>query len=303
MEWIDGWSVREVLGGGAEGEEADPELDESEPVDPIKAARRKQAEEALDTLGVTIGDLMKMIGNVLATMHLSQIVHGDLTTSNMMLRPLPRQSSTGDLATPPCEIALIDFGLSSHSNVPENLAVDLYVLERAFASTHPTSEVWFQGVSGPVSFPRQVSRLTSTAVQILDAYAARMGEKKWTPIQARLDEGECDGFRTCMLVTLTGLFVTFETSATERSKERHDRLECSSHRPPGTWFHRLETFIFFSEYDIWFLCYSIVVSKPPTALNDITQKTTVTPCPHDPDHCILDKRRIPLTTRLLTHSA
>ncbi len=32
---------------------------------------------------------------------------------------------------------LIDFGLSYHSTLVEDKAVDLYVLERAFVSTHP----------------------------------------------------------------------------------------------------------------------------------------------------------------------
>ena len=53
MEWIDGWSVREVLGGGAEGEEADPE--DEEIVDEDKARRRKEAEGVLDAMGITIG--------------------------------------------------------------------------------------------------------------------------------------------------------------------------------------------------------------------------------------------------------
>ena len=93
-------------------------------------------------------DLMTSIGQTLSTLHLSQIIHGDLTTSNMMLRPASHAPNG-------YEIVLIDFGLSSHSNVPENLAVDLYVLERAFASTHPTSEKWYQGVSlGCGSGPR-----------------------------------------------------------------------------------------------------------------------------------------------------
>lgn len=35
---------------------------------------------------------------------------------------------------------MIDFGLSSASIMPEDRAVDLYVLERAFASTHPVPE-------------------------------------------------------------------------------------------------------------------------------------------------------------------
>ncbi len=42
---------------------------------------------------------------------------------------------------------LIDFGLSSTAQYAENYAVDLYVLERAFASTHPASEMLYAGVS------------------------------------------------------------------------------------------------------------------------------------------------------------
>lgn len=38
---------------------------------------------------------------------------------------------------------MIDFGLSSTSAMAEDKAVDLYVLQRAFASTHPNSEHLF----------------------------------------------------------------------------------------------------------------------------------------------------------------
>jgi TP53 regulating kinase-like protein len=65
---------------------------------------------------------------------------------------------------------LIDFGLTSTSALPEDKAVDLYVLERAFASTHPDSERLFQ--------------------RVLDAYARETG-KAWTPIHRRLQEGKC----------------------------------------------------------------------------------------------------------------
>lgn len=49
--------------------------------------------------------------------------------------------------------------------------MDLYVLERAFASTHPASEGMYAGV--------------------LEAYGKGLGEKKWGPIEAKLKEGEC----------------------------------------------------------------------------------------------------------------
>ena len=38
---------------------------------------------------------------------------------------------------------LIDFGLATQSIQDEDRAVDLYVLERAFGSTHPRQEGWF----------------------------------------------------------------------------------------------------------------------------------------------------------------
>ena len=63
MEWVDGWSVREVLGGGAEGEEADPEEEEEGQVDEVKAARRKEAEAVLENLGVSVGTWLVCLAN------------------------------------------------------------------------------------------------------------------------------------------------------------------------------------------------------------------------------------------------
>lgn len=76
-----------------------------------------------------------MIGCALQDMHASHVVHGDLTTSNLMLRPSP-DNSIGTLV-------VIDFGLSYTSTVVEDKAVDLYVLERAFLSTHAHSQALF----------------------------------------------------------------------------------------------------------------------------------------------------------------
>eukprot|EP01108_Squamamoeba_japonica_P010293 TRINITY_DN9967_c0_g1_i1.p2 TRINITY_DN9967_c0_g1~~TRINITY_DN9967_c0_g1_i1.p2 ORF type:complete len:130 (+),score=39.12 TRINITY_DN9967_c0_g1_i1:289-678(+) len=56
-------------------------------------------------------------------MHSTNIVHGDLTSSNV-------------LAVSSSELVLIDFGLVASSSLVEDRAVDLYVLERALVSTH-----------------------------------------------------------------------------------------------------------------------------------------------------------------------
>lgn len=67
--------------------------------------------------------LGRLLGEIIANLHSADIIHGDLTTSNILLRK--------DLPV------LIDFGLASVSNSAEDRAVDLYVLERAINSTHP----------------------------------------------------------------------------------------------------------------------------------------------------------------------
>lgn len=78
--------------------------------------------------------LAKAVGQVLARMHDVDLIHGDLTTSNMLLKPPLEQLN----------IVLIDFGLSFISALPEDKGVDLYVLEKAFLSTHPNTESVFQ---------------------------------------------------------------------------------------------------------------------------------------------------------------
>ncbi|KAF8927899.1 TP53 regulating kinase [Dissophora ornata] len=71
------------------------------------------------------------IGHALGRMHNIDVIHGDLTTSNLLMR---QESGS---------VVLIDFGLSYVSQLIEDKAVDLYVLERAFTSTHPNTEVMF----------------------------------------------------------------------------------------------------------------------------------------------------------------
>ena len=91
--------------------------------------------------------LLERIGEVVGKLHASGVIHGDLTTSNMMLRPHsitePDSTSTDSLDG---DVVLIDFGLSTQSVSDEDRAVDLYVLERAFGSTHPREEDLFPKV-------------------------------------------------------------------------------------------------------------------------------------------------------------
>ncbi|XP_062608871.1 EKC/KEOPS complex subunit TP53RK-like [Saccostrea cucullata] len=89
----------------------------------------KNPTEALEILT----PLAQTIGSTLGIMHKQNIVHGDLTTSNMLLRGEPSDN----------KLCLIDFGLSFFENLSEDKGVDLYVLERALLSTHPNTEQLF----------------------------------------------------------------------------------------------------------------------------------------------------------------
>ncbi|MEE6510352.1 hypothetical protein FKM82_029993 [Ascaphus truei] len=80
--------------------------------------------------------LAEKIGHILAQMHDEDVIHGDLTTSNMLLR-----SPFEEL-----NLVVIDFGLSFISALPEDKGVDLYVLEKAFLSTHPNTEDVFKAL-------------------------------------------------------------------------------------------------------------------------------------------------------------
>ena len=61
------------------------------------------------------------IGRLVGKLHSAGIIHGDLTTSNMILRE---------------KIYFIDFGLAFHSTSVEDRAVDLHLLHQAYQSTH-----------------------------------------------------------------------------------------------------------------------------------------------------------------------
>jgi Kae1-associated kinase Bud32 len=78
-----------------------------------------QVKEVLDSQV----DLCQEIGKIIGRMHGQGIIHGDLTTSNMIF-------------TPQGEIVLIDFGLAYHSKRIEDQAVDLHLFLQALESRH-----------------------------------------------------------------------------------------------------------------------------------------------------------------------
>ena len=63
----------------------------------------------------------KLIGKNIALLHKNGIIHGDLTTSNMIIND---------------DLHFIDFGLSIFSDKVEDKAVDLHLLKEALESKH-----------------------------------------------------------------------------------------------------------------------------------------------------------------------
>lgn len=126
MEWIDGDVVRVAL-----------EKWETWMKSATLDDEQTQAQEA------RVRALMRKMGAAIGALHKAGVVHGDLTTSNLMLRPFANgdtDANSGHDTELDGDVVLIDFGLASQSAQDEDRAVDLYVLERAIASTHPRSE-------------------------------------------------------------------------------------------------------------------------------------------------------------------
>ena len=83
-----------------------------------------RVKESLDSLSPDDrGGLCERIGMMVGKLHSNGIIHGDLTTSNMIVA---RNDS----------IVLIDFGLAEYSKELEKRGVDLLLLRRSLQATH-----------------------------------------------------------------------------------------------------------------------------------------------------------------------
>lgn len=94
-----------------------------------------------------IDELVKRIGEIIGQLHSNNIIHGDLTTSNILINPKQNEDKY--------DIIMIDFGLSSYSESVEDKGVDLYVLERALLSTHSNQPQLFETILGSYKLSNQ----------------------------------------------------------------------------------------------------------------------------------------------------
>lgn len=83
--------------------------------------RGELAKDVLQT-GQERNAVAREIGVLVGRLHANNIVHGDLTTSNMLIKDE--------------KIYFIDFGLGERSQEPEKKGVDLHLLKEALDSAH-----------------------------------------------------------------------------------------------------------------------------------------------------------------------
>lgn len=103
-------------------------------IDTLLGRLQTEAGEAEARAGLVT--LARTIGATVARLHAAGLIHGDITTSNILV----------DTSKQELELVMIDFGLSFQEGSAEDKGVDLYVLERALLSTHPDTEWMFREI-------------------------------------------------------------------------------------------------------------------------------------------------------------
>ncbi len=135
------------------------EMDDKEMLLHMEHIDGPQVKEVLDS-SKERDALASEIGKLIAVLHKQDIVHGDLTTSNMILHD--------------SHVYFIDFGLGFFSTKIEDKAVDLHLLKRALDSKHPLiAKDIFQ--------------------KAIEAYQRELGDKAADEIFTRLEQVEKRG--------------------------------------------------------------------------------------------------------------
>ncbi len=109
-----------------------------------------------------ITEICEFIGEIIGKLHKNNIIHGDLTTSNMIYQIKTKK------------IYLIDFGLAEYSTNLEDRGVDLHLIHRILQSTH-------------------FNILDSCFEAIKTGYTKILGEEKTSDVILRLEEIEQRG--------------------------------------------------------------------------------------------------------------
>ena len=110
-------------------------------VDPAKAEIIMEFIEGHNVRDVLTPDICYKIGRYAALLHASNIIHGDLTTSNFVINK---------------RLVLLDFGLSYYSERTEDMATDIRLIKEVFTSAH---------IAVRKAFPRFIEGYASVAAE------------------------------------------------------------------------------------------------------------------------------------------
>jgi len=88
--------------------------------------------EVLDRGGPAAREAAREVGRIAGRLHKAGIIHGDLTTSNMILRD--------------GRIVMIDFSLGGKGGTAEERGVDLHLLREALTSAHKNAAGYYREV-------------------------------------------------------------------------------------------------------------------------------------------------------------
>ncbi len=91
-------------------------------LDVLKFELKMEHIEGIKLKDVITPEISEMVGEMVGRLHKAGIIHGDLTTSNMILRD--------------GKIYMIDFGLSFYERTVEAQGVDVHVYFQTLESTH-----------------------------------------------------------------------------------------------------------------------------------------------------------------------
>lgn len=95
------------------------------------------------------------LGELVGKLHLAGIVHGDVTTSNILAED--------------SQLYLLDFGLGNFTRELEEIAVDIHLMQRTFESSH-------------------FERLKTFMEPFLDSYSNLVGSQLYQHVIARVEE-------------------------------------------------------------------------------------------------------------------
>lgn len=134
----------------------------------------ERSSDAQECTSAKVKKVCTKVGEVIGRLHLNDMIHGDLTSSNILLED----------ESP----ILIDFGLSTYSSLAEDKAVDIYVLERAILSTH--SMYAGEYTRWILQGYEQIHKSKSFS---------KRGTRAWTEVVTRLEEVRLRGRKRSML--------------------------------------------------------------------------------------------------------